>query len=177
MRAQRSESGEFLGEILSLIQRASALELVPQLRSKGRQARRRVLAAEFARALLRRSPSRAKRARGRPGAGGTRGPLREMHTQEEPHSSIQVKPNTRPSLRDGRTAYAALSREPNSFWPPSLPRNSPTPRRLARLPHSQELDRSNDGQDHTVLPYARFVGATGFDGVVHFAAEMPARRT
>jgi hypothetical protein len=43
---------------------------------------------------------------------GTRGPLREMHTQEEPHSSIQVWPNTRPSLRDGRTAYAALSREP-----------------------------------------------------------------
>jgi len=36
-----------------------------------------------------------------------------MHTQEEPHSSIQVVPNTRPSLRDGRTAYAVLSREPN----------------------------------------------------------------
>ncbi len=43
---------------------------------------------------------------------GTRGPLREMHTQEEPHSSIQVWPNTRPSLRGGRTAYAVLSREP-----------------------------------------------------------------
>ena len=86
---------------------------------------------------------------------GTRGPLREMHTQEEPHSSIQVKPNTRPSLRDGRTAYAVLSREPNSFWPPSPRRKSPAPRRLTRLPHSQGLDRSNDGQDHTVLPYAR----------------------
>src|SRR5438105_11087411 len=23
------------------------------------------------------------------------------------------------------------------------------------MPHPQELDRSNDGQDHTVLPYAR----------------------
>jgi hypothetical protein len=23
------------------------------------------------------------------------------------------------------------------------------------MPHSPELDRSNDGQDHTVLPYAR----------------------
>jgi len=44
---------------------------------------------------------------------GTRGPLREMHTQEEPHSSIQVTPITRPSLRDGWTAYAVLSREPN----------------------------------------------------------------
>ena len=71
------------------------------------------------------------------------------------HSGIQVKPNTRPSLRDGRTAYAVLSREPSSFWPPSPSRNSPTPRRLTRLPPPQELDRSNDGQDHTVLPYAR----------------------
>jgi hypothetical protein len=43
----------------------------------------------------------------------TRGPLRDMRTQEEPHSSIQVVPITRPSLRDGRTAYAVLSREPN----------------------------------------------------------------
>ena len=74
---------------------------------------------------------------------------------KRPHSSIQVVPITRPSLRDGRTAYAVLSREPSSFWPPSPRRKSPAPRRLARLPHSQELDRSNDGQDHTVLPYAR----------------------
>ncbi len=91
------------------------------------------------------------------------------HTQEEPHSSIQVKPNTRPSLRDGRTAYAALSREPNSFWPPSPRRKSPAPRRLARLPHSQELDRSNDGQDHTVLPYARSLTATSSPGLVDVA--------
>jgi hypothetical protein len=62
---------------------------------------------------------------------------------------------TRPSLRSGWTAYAVLSREPSSLWPPSLQRKSPTPRRLTRLPHPQELDRSNDGQDHTVLPYAR----------------------
>jgi len=59
------------------------------------------------------------------------------------------------SLRSGWTAYAVLSREPSSFWPPSPSRNSPTPRRLTQMPHSQELDRSNDGQDHTVLPYAR----------------------
>ncbi|KGJ70323.1 hypothetical protein BJA5080_07039 [Bradyrhizobium diazoefficiens SEMIA 5080] len=26
---------------------------------------------------------------------------------------------------------------------------------MTRRPHPQELDRSNDGQDHTVLPYAR----------------------
>ena len=74
---------------------------------------------------------------------------------EKLHSGIQVKPNTRPSLRSGLTAYAVLSREPSSFWPPSLPRKSRTPRRLTRMPPPQELDRSNDGQDHTVLPYAR----------------------
>jgi len=64
-------------------------------------------------------------------------------------------PITRPSLRSGWTAYAVLSREPSSFWPPSPSRNSPTPRRLTQMPHSPGLDRSNDGQDHTVLPYAR----------------------
>ncbi|PSO32823.1 hypothetical protein C7G41_05870 [Bradyrhizobium sp. MOS002] len=73
----------------------------------------------------------------------------------KPHSSIQVAPITRPSLRDGWTAYAVLSREPSSFWPPSPSRNSPAPRRLTQMPHLPELDRSNDGQDHTVLPYAR----------------------
>jgi hypothetical protein len=86
----------------------------------------------------------------------TRGPLREMHTQEEPHSSIQVVPITRPSLRGGRTAYAVLSREPN--FPSGLPRPRGIhryPRRLTQMPPPQELDRSNDGQDHTVLPYAR----------------------
>jgi hypothetical protein len=35
------------------------------------------------------------------------------------------------------------------------PWNSPAPRRLTRMPHPRRLDRSNDGQDHTVLPYAR----------------------
>src|SRR3569623_1974682 len=53
------------------------------------------------------------------------------------HSGIQVKPNTRPSLRSGLMAYAVLSREPNSFWPPS-PRELPM--WLIRLdaPHLRE---------------------------------------
>jgi len=84
---------------------------------------------------------------------GTHGPLCACSAKGL-HSGIQVKPNTRPSLRNGWTAYAVLSREPSSFWPPSLQRNLPTPRRLTRMPPPQELDRSNDGQDHTVLPYA-----------------------
>src|SRR5439155_6328358 len=41
----------------------------------------------------------------------------------------------------------------------------------------QRLDRSNDGQDHTVLPYACSLTATGFDDIVHVAIEMLARRT
>jgi len=92
---------------------------------------------------------------------------------KEPHSSIQVEPITRPSLRDGRTAYAALSREPNSFWPPSRSRNSPAPRRLTRSPPPQELGRSNDGQDHTVLPYARLaMFATKFSSPVDGAEKI-----
>ncbi|MBW5435041.1 hypothetical protein FXB41_09720 [Bradyrhizobium canariense] len=83
-----------------------------------------------------------------------RSAARKAHA-EKPHSSIQVVPITRPSLRDGWTAYAVLSREPSSLWPPSPSRNSPAPRRLTQMPHSPGLDRSNDGQDHTVLPYAR----------------------
>ena len=120
------------------------------------QIRLRSLAAQFARALLHRRPLKTKRAQGRPGAGNAPAVCCAKTAQRRPHSSIQVVPITRPSLRDGRTAYAALSREPN--FPSGLPRphgiHRP-PRRLTRLPPPQELDRSNDGQDHTVLPYAR----------------------
>ena len=114
-----------------------------------------ILAAHFARALLRRSALEAKRAQGRPGADLAPAVRCAKGSARKPHSSIQVVPITRPSLRSGRTAYAVLSREPNSFWPPSSLRKSPAPRRLTRLPHSQALDRSDDGQDHTVLPYVR----------------------
>jgi hypothetical protein len=51
-------------------------------------------------------------------------------------------------------AYAVLSREPNSFWPPS-PRELTMWLTRLGAPHLRDrLDRSNDGQDHTVLPYA-----------------------
>jgi len=45
---------------------------------------------------------------------GTRGPLCAAHL-ETLHSGIQVRPNARPSLRDGLTAYAALSSATNSL--------------------------------------------------------------
>jgi len=113
------------------------------------QTHHRLLAAHFARALLGHSTLEAKRAQGRPGADLAPAVRCAKGSARKPHSSIQVVPITRPSLRSGRTAYAVLSREPNSLWPPSRLRKSPAPRRLTRLPHSQALDRSNDGQDHT----------------------------
>ncbi|MGY4368554.1 hypothetical protein ACVW1A_004619 [Bradyrhizobium sp. LB1.3] len=87
---------------------------------------------------------------------GTRGPLREDVAQGNRTAAYRCSQITRPSLRSGFTAYAVLSREPSSFWPPSPSRKSRTQRRLTQVPHPQRLDRSNDGQDHTVLPYARF---------------------
>src|SRR4051794_41636652 len=67
-----------------------------------------VLAARFARALLRHFTLLSKRAQGRPGAGWhPRSAARKAHAGK-PHSSIQVVPITRPSRRDGWTAYAVL---------------------------------------------------------------------
>jgi hypothetical protein len=63
------------------------------------------------------TPQKRGRREGRVPA-GTHGPLC-ANSAKGLHSGIQVKPNTRPSLRDGWTAYAVLSREPSSFWPPS----------------------------------------------------------
>src|SRR5439155_12499211 len=80
-----------------------------------------------------------------------RSAARKAHA-EKPHSSIQVVPITRPSLRDGWTAYAVLSREPN--FPSGLPRLANWMMLSARLgSHTppRKFDRSNDGQDHTGL--------------------------
>jgi hypothetical protein len=80
------------------------------------------LAAEFARALLASPPSNpGGRREGRVLTTHPRSAAQYAHA-EEPHSSIQVVPITRPSLRGGRTAYAVLSREPN--FPSGLPRRS-----------------------------------------------------
>ena len=87
-------------------------------------------------------------------------------TRRKPHSSIQVSPYTRPSLRDGRTAYAVLSREPSSFWPPSPFELTMPSARLGSRTSPNRLDRSNDGQDHTVLPYAAHPASPrGFAGL------------
>jgi len=95
-----------------------------------------------------------KRAQGRPGAGWHPRSAARRCSAKRPHSSIQVTPNTRPSLRSGLTAYAALSPATSSFLSPSpceltMDQDPVEPRTI-----SARLDRSNDGQDHTILPYA-----------------------
>jgi hypothetical protein len=50
---------------------------------------------------------------------GTHGPLCEACASKKLHSGIQVKPNTRPSLRSGLTAYAVLSPGSDALLPPS----------------------------------------------------------
>ncbi len=79
----------------------------------------RILAADFTRALLRLSTLSIQEGAGKAGCRLAPTVRCAKAHAEELHSGIQVKPNTRPSLRSGLTAYAVLSREPNSFWPPS----------------------------------------------------------
>ena len=79
----------------------------------------RVLAARRARALPQCSPSRVPRAQGRPGADWhPRSTVRRLRYKRL-HSGIQVKPNIRPSLRSGLTAYVALSPGSDALLPPS----------------------------------------------------------
>ena len=54
-------------------------------------------------------PSKTKRAQGKPGALSTRDRAHKMHTGDR-----KVRRNTRPSLRNGFTAYSALSLATNS---------------------------------------------------------------
>lgn len=63
------------------------------------------------------SPSSVKRAQGRPGADGHPRSAARKCSARRPHSSIQVTPNTRPSLRSGVTAY---TRSPRSRVPSGL---------------------------------------------------------
>ncbi|MGY4595670.1 hypothetical protein ACVWXL_003416 [Bradyrhizobium sp. GM22.5] len=59
------------------------------------------------------------RAQGRPGAGWhPRSTVRRLR-YERLHSGIQVKPNTRPSLRSGFTAYVVISPGSDALLPPS----------------------------------------------------------
>ena len=83
------------------------------------RARRTALAAHRARALLHPPPPKVPRAQGRPGAGWhPRSTVRNCATRSL-HSGIQVKPNIRPSLRSGLTAYVVISPGSDALLPPS----------------------------------------------------------
>jgi hypothetical protein len=99
-------------------------------------------------------PSSVERAQGRPGAGWHPRSAARKCSAKRPHSSIQVTPNTRPSLRSGLTAYAALSPATSSFLSPSPCELTMDKDPVESRSISARLDRSNDGQDHTILPYA-----------------------
>ena len=98
------------------------------------------------------------RREGRVPAGHPRSTVRKLR-YEKLHSGIQVKPNIRPSLRSGFTAYVVLSPGSDALLPPSpcgwLMRAPGRARRITASLGAQTPGR----QDHTILPYAPVVCA------------------
>ncbi len=103
------------------------------------------------------SPSSVERAQGRPGADGHPRSAARKCSARKPHSSIQVTPNTRPSLRNGLTAYAALSPATNSCCHRHFAKVD-APRPVGAMHRRKKLGCSDDSRDHTVLPYAAISG-------------------
>jgi hypothetical protein len=96
----------------------------------------------------------------------TRGPLRKRHTQKTAQQHTGVAKHTAFPARWSDGLCRALPGAELSFWPPS-PRELTMPSaRLGSRTSPQRLDRSNDGQDHTVLPHAAHPASpTGFAGL------------
>ena len=96
-------------------------------------------------------PYESQRAQGRPGARCTRGLVCKMHIKKRTRA-YRFSGGIRPSLRNGFTAYAALSPATNS----SCHRHRRIKVRLTRSgsKNLRRFDISNGCQDHTVLPYA-----------------------
>jgi hypothetical protein len=82
-------------------------------------------------------PRKTKRAQGKPGALSTRDRAHKVHTGDR-----KVRRNTRPSLRNGFTAYSALS-PATGFLATVAPRISP-----------RSLTPASGRQDHTTSPSA-----------------------
>jgi hypothetical protein len=87
------------------------------------------------------------------GAGKAGCPRHPQSCAQDAHGGPQVRRNTRLSLRDGFTAYAVISPEPNSS---GLRRRRIGDRSKAPVgpDNLHQLDTSNGCQDHTVLPSA-----------------------
>src|SRR5258708_37980356 len=118
-------------------------ETVTRLRSRG--ATRPRFAGNF-------RTSRKERAQGMPDARCTRGLVCKI-VRRNAHEHTGSAEAIRHSLRDGFTAYIALSSETNSSC---LRRRRVKGFSRARLgsKNLRRLDTSNGCQDHTVLPYA-----------------------
>src|SRR4051794_29897648 len=80
------------------------------------------------------NPLREQRAQGRPGAGRTHGPRATKSTRQ----NHRYEPDIRPSLRDGFTAYSALSPGTGVLAPV-----------ISALEASADLASASGGQDHT----------------------------
>ena len=103
-----------------------------------------------------RPPLKSKRAQGRPGAGSHprsaarnahAGRTAQQHTGDADHSAFPAR------WSDG--LCRDLPGAELSFWPPSPRELTMLSARLGSRTPPRTLDRSNGGQDHTVLPYAR----------------------
>src|SRR5947199_3570035 len=88
-------------------------------------------------------PPLKQRAQGRPGARCTRGLVCNVH-KKCAHEHTGPAESIRPSLRNGFTAYGALSPVRPTLLPPSLREIIP-----------QSLTPASGRQDHTILPYAQ----------------------
>jgi len=168
-RMRRSNSESLRGEILDCFRlrqgfggQVAALAMTEYdvtaslfPRASRLQTRLLVLAARFARVLLSfLAPKGRGRREGRVPT-GTRGPLREMHAGRTAQQHTGGADHSAFPARWSDGLCRALPGAELSF---GLPRRSnwmmPSTR-LGSRTSSIRLDRSNDGQDHTVLPYAR----------------------
>ncbi len=113
----------------------------------------RLLAACAARALRHSLPPKMPRAQGRPGAGWhPRSTVRRLRYKRL-HSGIQVKPNTRPSLRSGFTAYVVISPGERCTIAPVALRMADADARSGR-PHHHPVGPPTSPQDLTHRPRA-----------------------
>ena len=93
---------------------------------------------------------------GRPGAGShPRSAARNAHAGRTAQQHTGVADHSAFPARWLDGLCRDLPGADHSFWPPSPFELTMPSTRLGSRASSIRLDRSNDGQDHTVLPYAR----------------------
>ena len=98
------------------------------------------------------APLRNERAQGRPGARCTRDPVCNG-TKKCAHEHTGPAESIRPSLRNGLTAYGALSPETNSFCLRHR-RIDGFANPVGLRENLRRFDTSHGCQNHTLLPYA-----------------------